>query len=152
MSDPAHSDVRAFLLRCNALTLAYVDPDGVAACGLWYASDDDLNVYFLSSSSTRHGRALLAGGEVAFTIHKDEQDWRMIQGVQGRGWCAPLLGTDAAGAWHIYADRFPFVTEQFPDLEAALKAAELWRLTPSWLRLLDNARGFGHRQEIILAR
>lgn len=143
--------LRRFLARHHALSLAYADEAGVGACGLWFAADADLTCYFLSSPDTRHGRALRNGGPVAFTIHKDEQDWRAICGVQGQGWCAPLPAADAANPWRLYLGRFPFVAQQFPDLEAALKKAWLWRITPTWLRLIDNARGFGHKREIILA-
>jgi hypothetical protein len=149
-ADKLRSEIAEFLARHTALTLAYADGGEVAACGLWFASDEALNCYFLSSANTRHGRALAKGGQVSFAIHKDEQDWRVIQGVQGRGWCAPLSDAQAQSAWQVYARRFPFVLQQFPDIESALKAALLWRITPSWLRLIDNAKGFGHKQEIHL--
>lgn len=142
--------IAVFLARHNALTLAYADADGVGACGLWFAADEALSCYFLSSANTRHGRALASGGQVSFAIHKDEQDWRAIQGVQGRGRCEPLSGVHAQAAWHIYARRFPFVLQQFPDIESALKTALMWRIKPAWLRLIDNAKGFGHKQEIHL--
>ncbi|MCS6848980.1 MAG: pyridoxamine 5'-phosphate oxidase family protein [Anaerolineae bacterium] len=152
VNDAALKDeLRRFLAQHNALTLAYTDEAGVGACGLWFAADDDLACYFLSSPETRHGRALRDGGAVAFAIHKDDQDWRAIRGVQGRGWCSPVPAADAAGPWRVYLQRFPFVAQQFPDLEAALRTAWLWRITPAWLRLIDNTRGFGHKQEIMLA-
>jgi hypothetical protein len=144
------AEIGTFLAQHNALTLAYADGDGVGACGLWFAADEALNCYFLSSANTRHGRALAHGGQVSFAIHKDEQDWRAIQGVQGRGWCAPLSGIQAQSAWQVYARRFPFVLQQFPDIESALKAVLMWQIAPSWLRLIDNAKGFGHKQEIHL--
>jgi len=148
--DALMDDLRRCLAQHNALTLAYVDEAGVGACGLWYASDDDLTCYFLSSPSTRHGRALLSGGQVAFTIHKDDQDWRTIRGVQGRGHCGPVGDAHADQAWEVYVRRFPFVAQQFPDLAAALRAARLWRIKPTWMRLIDNARGFGDKREIML--
>jgi hypothetical protein len=94
---------------------------------------------------------LLEGGEVAFAIHKDEQDWREIRGVQGTGRCGPLRGAAAEQGWQAYARRFPFVQRQFKDLESALASALLWRIAPRWLRLIDNTKGFGHKREIILA-
>lgn len=143
------NELRRFLAQHNALTLAYTDEAGVGACGLWFVADDALRCYFLSSPDTRHGRALRNGGSVAFAVHKDEQDWRAIRGVQGRGWCSPVPPADVADPWQLYLQRFPFVAQQFPDLEAALQAAWLWRITPAWLRLIDNTRGFGHKREIM---
>lgn len=150
IEDALRVDLRQFLARHNALTLAYSDDNGVGACGLWYAADDDLTCYFLSSLSTRHGLALQAGGDVAFAIHKDEQDWRTIQGVQGRGQCVLVSETRTMHAWQAYTQRFPFVLQRFTALDAALQTARLWQIRPTWLRLIDNAKGLGHQQEITL--
>lgn len=149
-ADALYHSVRELIRQHRALTLAYTDAEGVGACGLWFACDDDLNLYFLSSSHTRHGRALLSGGAVAFTIHRDDQDWRTIRGVQGRGWCAPVETNSQDAAWQVYLATFPFVAQQFPDLDAALQATLLWCIRPTWLRLIDNTRGFGFKKEIAL--
>lgn len=141
------SDVRAFLSRHNVVTLAYQDSLGIGACAVWFAVDERLHLHFLSSPATRHGQALAAGGQVAFTVQKDEQDWRAIQGVQGIGRCAPTPQHTIDSAWQVYARRFPFVTRQFPDLQAALGLATLWRIVPTWIRLIDNTKGFGHKEE-----
>lgn len=143
-------EIGALLAAHNSLTLAYADADGPGACGLWFAADDALALYFLSSPSTRHGLAMREGADVAFAVHKDDQDWRAIRGVQGRGHCAPVRGPDAERGWRAYAGKFPFVTRQFADLEAALASAWLWRIVPRWMRVIDNARGFGNRREIML--
>ncbi len=143
--------LRDFFDAHHVLTLAYLDAEGIGACAVWFASDAQLNCFFLSSLHTRHGQALRAGGEVAFTVQRDRQDWQIIRGVQGRGWCAPLL--DAAQrdqAWQVYAHKYPIVLQRSPALERALAQALLWQITPRWLRLIDNQRGFGFKQEIIL--
>lgn len=151
ISSSFKQELYAFLARHNVATLAYSDGQGPGACAVWYAVGEDLALYFLSSPATRHGAALESGGEVAFTVQKDEQDWRAIQGVQGRGWCAPVTEAERRTAWSIYSGRFPFVLRQFPDLQMALTRTTLWMVTPGWLRLIDNTRGFGHKQEIELA-
>ncbi|MCS7060789.1 MAG: pyridoxamine 5'-phosphate oxidase family protein [Anaerolineae bacterium] len=145
--DPFMSEVRAFLNRHNVLTLAYRDAHGVGACAVWFAVDDRLHLYFLSAPHSRHGQALAEGGQVAFTVQKDEQDWQTIQGVQGIGLCAMLRAGELDSAWQVYTRRFPFVTHQIPDLNHALGTAALWRIIPTWLRLIDNRKGFGHKQE-----
>ncbi len=145
--DPFVSELRAFLGRHNVLTLAYQDSQGIGACAVWFAVDDHLHLHFLSSPKTRHGQALKAGAQVAFTVQKDEQDWRSIQGVQGIGLCSMTPADLIDSAWQVYTNRFPFVTRQFPDLRAALGSAALWRIVPGWMRLIDNTKGFGHKQE-----
>ncbi|MGQ9903632.1 MAG: pyridoxamine 5'-phosphate oxidase, partial [Anaerolineae bacterium] len=145
--DPFVSELRAFLGRHNVLTLAYQDDQGVGACAVWFAVDEQLHLHFLSSPTTRHGRALAAGAQVAFTVHKDEQNWHSIQGIQGVGLCARTPAHSIDTAWQVYTRRFPFVARQFPDLQAALESAALWRIVPAWIRLIDNTKGFGHKEE-----
>ena len=149
MSEKLHAELNVFLSHHRAVTLAYNDADGVGACGLWYVYDDDINLYFLTSPVTRHGRALLNGGDVAFTIHRDEQDWHAIQGLQGKGRCGPLPPAQTPRIWRLYVQRYPFVLQQFKDIDAALKNTLFWVIKPTWMRLIDNTKGFGYKQGII---
>jgi len=151
VSSPLVQEAHRFLLGHNVLTLAYQDDAGPGACAVWFAPREDLSIFFLSALTTRHGQALADGQDVAFAVHKDEQDWRAIQGLQGRGWCQPVLQAEQDAAWQVYVARFPFVAEQLPDLRAALARTVLWRIAPSWLRLIDNTRGFGFKQELDLS-
>ncbi|MCA6092352.1 pyridoxamine 5'-phosphate oxidase [Streptomyces sp. SCA3-4] len=102
---------------------------------------------FVTSTGTRHGRALLSGdARVAFTAQRDGQQWTALTGVQGRGACRLLDGAERAAAWRAYSARFPYV-EESERLRQAMERAELWELRPTWLRLVDNGRGFGHKTE-----
>ncbi|MFF4160488.1 pyridoxamine 5'-phosphate oxidase [Streptomyces sp. NPDC001678] len=143
----------------TTLTLAYVDEDGPQACAVLYALSAPYAVepgesvpslptlLFVTSTTTRHGRALLAGdGRVAFTAQRDGQDWTSLTGVQGRGTCRLLEGADREAAWHAYSTRFPYV-ERTDRLRQAMERTGLWELRPDWLRLVDNGRGFGHKTE-----
>jgi uncharacterized protein YhbP (UPF0306 family) len=143
-------EIYAFIARHNVMTLAYQDIDGVGACAVWFATTEDLTCYFLSAMTTRHGAALRGGAEIAFTVHKDEQNWRTIQGVQGRGYCQPIAPEHRETAWQAYSTRFPFVIQPLGALAAALAAVTLWSVTPHWLRLIDNSKGFGHKEELVI--
>ncbi|TMR96832.1 pyridoxamine 5'-phosphate oxidase [Nonomuraea basaltis] len=126
----------------TTLTLAYAD-EHPQACAVFYALAPDGSLAFLSSRSTAHGRALATappeGLPAAFTAHDDHQAWTALHGLQGRGRCrpAPKAARDA------YIRRFPFVT----TLAAALAAADCWELRPDWIRLVNNAQGFGQKLE-----
>lgn len=131
----------------TTVTLAYVDETGEPqACAVFYALTGAGSLIFVSSRSTRHGRALATDGRVAFTAQAEGQHWATITGVQGRGTATPLAGAARAAAFSTYTGRFPFVADD-ERLRAALAATDLWELRPTWLRLIDNARGFGHQQE-----
>ncbi|MFD8547607.1 hypothetical protein [Streptomyces sp. NPDC059649] len=104
-------------------------------------------LYFVTSTTTRHGRALAGtDARVAFTAQRDGQEWSGLTGIQGRGRCRPLSGAERAVGWRAYTRRFPFV-EADERLRAALERTTLWELRPDWLRLIDNGQGFGHKEE-----
>ncbi|MEZ0091993.1 pyridoxamine 5'-phosphate oxidase family protein [Streptacidiphilus sp. EB129] len=130
----------------TTVTLAYGDADGPGACAVLYAVTPEGRLVFVSARTTRHGRALAADGTVAFTAQADGQDWQSLTGIQGSGVCALLTGAERDRAWAVYRARFPFVDAD-PRLAGALARTELWELRPTRLRLVDNARGFGHKLE-----
>ncbi|MFI1498398.1 hypothetical protein [Streptomyces platensis] len=104
-------------------------------------------LYFVTATTTRHGRALAEPGtRVAFTAQRDGQEWSGLTGLQGRGRCRPLTGAERAAGWQVYVERFPFVAAS-DRLRAALERTTLWELRPDWLRLIDNGQGFGHKEE-----
>ncbi|MGI5339317.1 pyridoxamine 5'-phosphate oxidase [Streptomyces sp. CA-181903] len=160
-------EIRAALGAHTTLTLAYGDEEGPQACAVLYAmrnrppcgpgspgdgtggeeADGEISLVFVTSTTTRHGRALASGNApVAFTVQRDGQEWTALTGVQGRGTCALLNGAERAAAWDAYRARFPYV-ERSERLRQAMDRTEFWELRPDWLRLVDNGRGFGHRTE-----
>jgi uncharacterized protein YhbP (UPF0306 family) len=141
-------DIYIYLARHQVMTLAYSDQSGPGACAVWFAIQADLTLYFLSATSTRHGSALAAGGQVAITVQKDEQNWRTIQGIQGQGFCRPVTVEHRANAWKTYSERYPFVIQPFGSIATALTTVAMWSVTPTWLRLIDNTKGFGHKEEL----
>jgi uncharacterized protein len=138
-----------FMSHHKVMTLAYQDMDGPGACAVWFAIAPDLKCYFLSAKKTRHGAAMQHGASMAFTVQKDDQDWRLIQGVQGRGYCQPLAPEQRESAWQTYSARFPFVIQTFGSVATALAHVTMWSITPYWLRLIDNTKGFGHKEELV---
>ena len=147
--------IRRALAAHSTMTLAYVDEDGPQACAVLYASEARApgadaagpTLYFVTATTTRHGRALAGpGARVAFTAQRDGQEWSALTGVQGRGGCRPLDAGERAAAWRLYTERFPFVVAN-ERLRGALERTTLWELRPDWLRLIDNGQGFGHKEE-----
>ena len=140
---------RDALAACTVLNLAYADADGPQVCAVFFAPAPDGGLVFVSSRETRHGRHLASdpgGVPVAFTGQADDQDWRTLRGVQGRGLCRRLTGADLDAARAAYAARFPFAADDAGPARA-LAAADHWGVRPAWLRLIDNSRGFGHKTE-----
>ena len=158
-SDPRRAGVRALLAAHHTLTLATTEGGRPWAAALFYAFDDALDLYFVSDPSTRHGRGLGGGGSVAAAIHPDCRRWADVEGLQIEGRASVLEGGERARALERYLDRFPEVRrllERPRDADERkiadrLRAASLYRLRPSWIRWIDNRRGFGAREELDLS-
>ena len=148
--------VKAFLDAHSTMTVATVGSAGEPqAAAVFYAVDGHLNLYFLSSPSSRHSQNLQRDARVAATIHADGQAWQAIRGVQIKG-SVELVEDVAmlAQAARIYAGRYDFVRGLLDDgcdgpvvLRGPVASSRFYVLRPAWIRLIDNTLGFGHKKE-----
>jgi uncharacterized protein YhbP (UPF0306 family) len=147
--DATRERLLSFLRKQQVVTVAVVEPEGTAhAAALFYAVDDELNLYVLTEPASRHGQAMARTGLVAGTIQRDRQEWQWIQGVQFRGRCRRLTGAARERGWNLFAARFPFVQHlSAAGLAQALGKTALWQIEPAWMRLINNRRGFGRKEE-----
>ena len=75
--------LKTFLQRETVLTLSVNDDQGLWTAPVLYVADDDLNLYFLSATSTRHIVSLPEDGRIAASIYSDYNgSWQSICGVQ----------------------------------------------------------------------
>ncbi len=142
------SIICALLKKHTTLTIATVDREGWPhAADMFYASDDALNLYFVSGEKSRHATNLARVSRVAVTIHAVTWDWRDIQGVQIEGEARIVTDPDERDrAWSLFRGKFPFTN----DLIDQIVRSNFYVITPKWIRLIDNTRELGHREEIIL--
>lgn len=163
-----HSRVLDYLQRHSTLTLATWGNDSPWAADVFYANDRFV-FYFLSDPKSRHCRNIAASPSVALTVHGEYKGWREIRGVQAEGVAQPVEddGEDRA-AWELYLAKFPFVRELYPlglssvgevssraeraldEMARRLGSVRMYRITVTRLYYMDNATGFGNRQEIAL--
>ncbi len=145
-------EAASLLAECRTASLATVYVDGRPhAANIQYVHDDQLNIYFVSSEDAAHSRHITKNSTVALTVyHHDDQDPASIRGLQMHGQAQPITDqAERTDALTLYAARFPFITED-PALRAAVEQQTFYRITPTWLRLIDNRRGFGWKAEIEL--
>ena len=141
--------IEAFLDAHHVMTLATRGPAGPWAAAVFYANDG-LTLYFISAPSSRHSRDIEAGGAVAASIHAECSDWREIRGIQLEGSANRLAGAARAAAALCYGKKFPLLANLAAapaEIAAAMTRVEWYQVTPQRLRLIDNTRGFGHKEE-----
>jgi uncharacterized protein YhbP (UPF0306 family) len=150
------SPLKAFLQSESVLTLSVNDDQGPWTAPVLYVADEDLNLYFLSSSSTRHIASLSEDGCIAASIYSDYKgDWLGICGVQMAADISQVEETDRAAAAARYFKRYPEVkalidnpaNEQEKRIGAAFGKSHFFRVTPTFLRFINNADGFSSRNE-----
>ncbi len=138
-----------YLQQHRVMTLATNGPDGLWAAAVFYASEG-FDLYFLSAGHTRHAQNIAATPHIAAAIQEDYADWAAIQGIQLAGDVAQLSGVARLKAIAVYQAKFPFLSQAPTAIQAAFEKVNWYRLRPYQLYFVDNSRGFGHRDEIVL--
>jgi len=152
VSEDLRRRVEDYLRAHHVATLATTGADGPWAAAVFYANDG-CTLYFLSAPTTRHCRNLEQDARVAATVQADYRDWPEIKGVQMEGRVSLLDGADEARARWLYAEKFPIVGKLGEAPAAIVKAlakVRWYRLAPTRLYFIDNAAGFGRRDELEL--
>lgn len=139
----------AYLEAHHVMTLATSGPAGPWAAAVFYASEG-FALTFLSSPRSRHAADLEADPRVAAAIHEDYHDWPPIQGLQLEGRARLLQGAEAEAAAALFARKFPLVADPTQaEVRRALERVGWYRLEPSAVYFVDNARGFGRRERVL---
>ncbi|HSF59946.1 MAG TPA: pyridoxamine 5'-phosphate oxidase family protein [Candidatus Binatia bacterium] len=155
MADELKQQVLSYLEMHNTMTLGTCSGDVPWAATVFYASDD-LRLYFFSVPDSRHCQNLAANPRVAVTIQEDYHDWRKIKGIQLEG-TVTLVDSivEKAKALAVYARKYPEVIKLFTNPASGLfyKAflkVKFYCVVPQVLFYIDNAQGFGKRQELAI--
>jgi uncharacterized protein YhbP (UPF0306 family) len=154
--DDTREAIRSLLEAHNTLTLATCDQNRPWAATVFFASDRELRLYFVSDHRTRHGRDMAANNRVAGAVNPDCSSWGEVRGVQLEGSVEVVGGVERLAALKTYLMKFPDVRAMFErprdkneeTIGKRLQAANFYRLTPDWLRLIDNGRWFGYKEEL----
>lgn len=136
----------AGLLALPAMTLATSGPgDTPHAAPVYFAADEQTQrLYFFSDPASQHALDLAANPQAAAAIHPLVAGWQEIRGLQLRGSVKVVPpGEEWQRAWQLYRAKFPFA-DQF---EQAVVRSTLYVFIPDWIRLVDNRKGFGYKEE-----
>ena len=138
-----------YLRMHTVMSLATNGPLGLWAAAVFYANDD-FALIFLSADHTRHGQNIAANPWAAATVQENYKDWPEIQGIQLAGSVEMLADKEKTAAIAIYLAKYPFLASSGDMVQTALRKVNWYRLIPQQLYFVDNTKGFGHRDEILL--
>lgn len=135
----------ADLLALPAMTLATSGAQGAPhAAVVYFAADERCRLYFFSDAGSQHAQDLQTQARAAAAIHPLVSGWQEIRGLQLRGRVRAVpAGAEWEQGWALYQAKFPFVK----DLAQAVARSMLYVFEPDWIRLVDNRKGLGWKEE-----
>jgi hypothetical protein len=151
--DDLSARIGTFLDAHHVMTLATVGDAGAHAASLMYARKG-FTLYWTSDPRTRHSVHLEGEARVTATVAPDYADFRLIRGVQVAGRARRLEGAAADAARAALVARYVFLAELAsgpPKLRTAFEQAGFYALAPDRITLIDNTRGFGHKETLALS-
>ena len=133
----------------STMTLATSDADAQPwSAPLFYLTQEDLSLCWLSSGKSRHSLNLARDSRVAVSVHRSVHDWKQIRGLQMRGEAESV--TDSATRSPIvdrYCERFQLGT----IFRVAILKSTLYVFRPTFVHGIDNTRHFGWDFDLELA-
>jgi len=141
-------EIGIFLATCRTLSLATNDPSGHPhACNIQYAVNEKLEMFWVSSPNSEHSQNIQTNPHAAATIYGHDDRAQNIHGLQIRGTVESLSDpADCNVAYELYTSRFAFVAA-LPQFQDILSHSTFYRMKPTWMRWIDNRRGFGWKVE-----
>lgn len=121
-------------------------------CSVWFAADDDLNIYWFSSTTRRHSEEVLKNPNVSGAMALPHTPADTPRAVQFEGVAEMLVNeADVRKAMSVYVGRI-FPQEQVDELMAdEEKPHKFYRIRPTKFVLFDGVNFPGEwRQEYIV--
>ncbi|MCX6714166.1 MAG: hypothetical protein NTV48_03645 [Candidatus Vogelbacteria bacterium] len=137
------------LSQTHLMSLAVTDVNGLWVADVIFVYDDNLNIYWMSDSETRHSKAILGNNKVAGSITYSTKSKEPNFGIQFEGVAEQLEGIQFnLLVKHLAKRNYPK-----PELSQAMKIldGDLWyKLTPTKIGLVDEESFGCDRQELNL--
>lgn len=146
--------IDAFLAAHHVVSLATLGASGPHATSLFYACDG-LALVWLSEPDTRHSLEIEADPRVAATVAPDYSDFVAIKGMQIAGTARRITAVDERMRHLAQLEaRYPFLGQMAagpPELRQAYARTAVYRLQPAHIVLIDNSKGFSHKETLELS-
>lgn len=136
--DKVEELIRDYLKEATMMQLATSVNNQPWVCNVWFASDDDLNIYWFSSTTRRHSGEIKQNAKVAAAFCLPQTPKDAPRGLQVQGTAIELESPeDTAKARSVYEGRV-FDAKTIDSLVAnPEKPHKFYRITPSLFVLFD---------------
>lgn len=131
--------IKDYLKEAKLMQLATSIDGQPWVCSVWFAADEDLNIYWFSSTTRRHSKEVMQNNKVAAAIVLPQTPQDPGRGLQLQG-IAELLTEqkDIDKAVSVYAGRI-FTKEQIEEFGALKdKPHSFYKIKPTQFVLFDS--------------
>ncbi|HVZ12452.1 MAG TPA: pyridoxamine 5'-phosphate oxidase family protein [Patescibacteria group bacterium] len=120
-------------------------------CTVYFAVDDNLNLYWISKPEARHSQEIKNNSKVAVAIPVKFDDLT-VRGISLEGQATEVVSTDEIKEKvKLYSDKFNRGEDWYKDFAAGNNPHKLYRIKPTKVVLFDRVNfPDNDRQEIIL--
>ena len=150
--------IELFLNKHHTISIATMAKQELWSASVFYVSDKELNIYFISFDQSKHIQGISQNRRVSATINQDVSDWMQIKGLQLQGVAYKVPEQHRKDILNAYRKKFDSINRllELPETDDEKKIAiqfnsiSLFSFNPNWIRLLDNSLSFGSKEEIEL--
>jgi uncharacterized protein YhbP (UPF0306 family) len=151
MNSDLGRQIGSFLAAHHVMSLATFGSSGPHATNLLYACDG-LALVWVSDPDTQHSCEIEADSRVAATVAPDYSDFAAIRGVQIAGSARRIVAADERTRNLAQLEaRYSFLGQLAAGpsrLREAYARTAVYRLEPARIVLIDNMKGFGHKETL----
>lgn len=141
-----------YLTEQKLMQLATVGENGPWACNVWQAFDDDLNIYFFSSTTRRHSQDIEKDNRVAGVIAKPHELSDKPRAIQFSGVARKLTKSDdIVKARSVYEERIFDATAIDKFMADPDQPHMFYRITPNKLLLLDTVNFPDNPRQLLIS-
>ncbi len=140
-TDELRKMIASYMAENAHMTIATCSTGQPWAAVVFFAFDDDLNLYFLSDRNTRHARELSRSSKVAVTINKEWTEPAPVRGLQIEGEAQQVKPMQIPSAFAVYLKRFPGTKDFISSDKEFLKKAfttRIYQVVPKRIWFLDE--------------
>jgi uncharacterized protein len=151
MNTELDQQIGAFLAAHHVMSLATMGSSGPHVTSLLYACDG-LALVWVSEPDSRHSRKIEADLRVSATVAPDYADFAIIRGVQITGLARRVVAAHERMRHLAQLEaRYSFLAQLAAaplKLRQAYARTAVYRLDPVRIVLIDNTKGFGHKETL----
>ena len=140
-------EIATFLAASRTAALATADGAGRPhAANVRFACDDQWRFHWISAERSLHSRHIAARPDAALCVYGHDDAPARIHGLQVHGRARRLTDDQRRHALAVYGQRYPEIVAD-PRFAALIQRESFYTLEPTWMRWIDNRRGFGFKVE-----